>query len=58
MRETKIRESTKNSIIFGWALSESARIMGNNIYLLEELNGESTGWGPVNDRFLKHYLVQ
>ena len=31
---------------------------GNNAYLLEELNGESTGWGPVNDRFLKHYLVQ
>jgi transposase InsO family protein len=30
---------------------------GNNAYLLEELNGESTGWGPINGRFLKHYLV-
>jgi hypothetical protein len=31
---------------------------GNNAYFLEELNGECVGWGPVNDRFLKHYLVQ
>jgi hypothetical protein len=30
----------------------------NNTYMLEELNGESTGWGPLNDMFLKHYLVQ
>jgi hypothetical protein len=31
---------------------------GNNAYLLEELNKESTGGGHVNGRFLKHYLVQ
>jgi hypothetical protein len=30
----------------------------NNAYLLEELNGKSTGGGPVNGRFLKHYLVK
>jgi hypothetical protein len=31
---------------------------GNNAYFLEELNGECVGWGPVNDRFLKHYLMK
>jgi len=31
---------------------------GNNAYFLEELNGESIGWGPVNGRFLKHYLMK
>jgi hypothetical protein len=30
---------------------------GNNAYFLQELNGELTGGGPVNGRFLKHYLV-
>jgi hypothetical protein len=29
---------------------------GNNAYLLQELNGDLIGRGPVNDRFLKHYL--
>jgi hypothetical protein len=31
---------------------------GNNSYFLEELNGECVGWGSVNDRFLKNYLVK
>jgi hypothetical protein len=31
---------------------------GNNAYFLEGLNGECLGWGPVNDRFLKHYLMK
>jgi hypothetical protein len=30
---------------------------GNNAYLLQELNGDLIGGGPVNGRFLKHYLV-
>jgi len=29
----------------------------NNAYSLKELNGEIIGGGPVNGRFLKHYLV-
>jgi hypothetical protein len=29
----------------------------NNDYLLQELNGDLIGGGPVNGRFLKHYLV-
>jgi transposase InsO family protein len=29
-----------------------------NAYLLEEINEESTSGGPVNGRFLKHYMVQ
>jgi hypothetical protein len=31
---------------------------GNNAYFLEGLDGECLGWGPVNDRFLKHYLTK
>ena len=31
---------------------------GNNAYFLEELNGECVSWGPVNDSFLKHYLMK
>jgi len=31
---------------------------GNNSYFIEELNGECIGWGTMNDRFLKHYLVK
>ena len=31
---------------------------GSNTYFLEELNGECVGWGPVNDMFLKHYLMK
>jgi hypothetical protein len=30
---------------------------GNNAYLLQEINGDLTSGGPVNGRFLKHYLV-
>ena len=30
---------------------------GETAYLLQELNGDLTGGGPVNGRFLKHYLV-
>jgi hypothetical protein len=30
---------------------------GNNAYLLQELNGDLIGGGPVNGRFLKHYLA-
>jgi hypothetical protein len=30
----------------------------NNTYFIEELNGECVGWGPINDRFLKHYLMK
>jgi hypothetical protein len=30
---------------------------GNNAYLLQELNGDLIGGGPMNDRFLKHYLA-
>jgi hypothetical protein len=29
---------------------------GNNAYLLQELNGDLIGGGPLNDRFLKHCL--
>jgi hypothetical protein len=29
----------------------------NNSYFLEGLNEECLGWGPVNGRFLKHYLM-
>jgi hypothetical protein len=31
---------------------------GNNAYLLHELNGNLIGGGPVNGRFLKHYLLE
>jgi hypothetical protein len=30
---------------------------GNNAYFLQVLNEDLTGGGPVNGRFLKHYLV-
>jgi hypothetical protein len=30
---------------------------GNNAYMLQEINGELTGGGPMNGRFLKHYMV-
>jgi len=30
----------------------------NNAYFMEELNGECVAWGPINDRFLKHYLMK
>jgi len=30
---------------------------GNNAYLLQYLNGYLTSGGPVNGRFLKHYLA-
>jgi hypothetical protein len=30
----------------------------NNAYFMEELNGESIVWGPVNSRFPKHYLMK
>jgi hypothetical protein len=30
---------------------------GNNAYLLQEHNGDRVGGGPVNGRFLKHYLA-
>jgi transposase InsO family protein len=30
---------------------------GNNAYLLQEHNGDLVGGGPVNGRFLKHYLA-
>jgi hypothetical protein len=30
---------------------------GNNAYILEELDGELLTGGPVNGRFLKHYLT-
>ena len=30
----------------------------NNAYFLEELNGECVGWGPINGRFLKQYLMK
>jgi hypothetical protein len=31
---------------------------GSNAYFLEGLDGECFGWGPVNGRFLKHYLTK
>ena len=30
---------------------------GNNSYSLQEINGDSFSTGPVNGRFLKHYLT-
>jgi hypothetical protein len=30
----------------------------NNAYFLKELNGECVGWGIVNERFLKNYMVK
>jgi hypothetical protein len=30
---------------------------GNNAYLLQESNGDIIGGGPVNGRFLKHYII-
>jgi hypothetical protein len=30
---------------------------GNNVFLLQELNGDFLGGGPVNGRFLKHYVT-
>jgi hypothetical protein len=44
----KIKESMESSTIFGRVLSKSGAYRGNNAYFLEELNGESVGWGPVN----------
>jgi hypothetical protein len=29
----------------------------NNAYLLQDISGELTSGGPINGRFLKHYLV-
>jgi hypothetical protein len=29
----------------------------NNSYFIQDLNGELIGGGPMNGRFLKHYLV-
>jgi hypothetical protein len=31
---------------------------GSNTYFLEGSNRECLGWGPVNNRFLKHYLTK
>jgi hypothetical protein len=31
---------------------------GGNTYFLEGSNGECLGWAPVNDRFLKNYLMK
>ena len=30
---------------------------GNNSYSLQEINGDPSSVGPVNRRFLKHYLA-
>jgi transposase InsO family protein len=30
---------------------------GNNAYLIQESNGDIVGGGPVNGRFLKHYII-
>jgi hypothetical protein len=30
---------------------------GNSTYMLQELNGDRIGGGPMNGRFLKHYLA-
>jgi hypothetical protein len=34
-----------------------ATYSGRNAYLLQDNNGELIGGGPVNGRFLKHYIV-
>jgi hypothetical protein len=31
---------------------------GDNAYFLEGLDGDYLGWGPVNGRSLKHYLMK
>lgn len=31
-------------------------LSGKNAYFLPSLNGKEVGLGPVNGRFLKHYL--
>jgi hypothetical protein len=38
--------------------SKTSTYYGNNAYFLEGLIGEFLGWGHVNDRFLKHYLMK
>jgi len=30
---------------------------GNNSYVLQEINGDPFSGGPINSRFLKHYLI-
>ena len=30
---------------------------GNNAYMIQESNGYITGGGPMNGRFLKHYII-
>ena len=32
-------------------------IMGKKLFFLQDLNGIKVGSGPVNGRFLKHYLA-
>jgi hypothetical protein len=36
---------------------EIAAYRGSNAYILQESNGDIVGGGPVNGRFLKHYIV-
>ena len=31
-------------------------LSGRNAYFLSDLNGKKVGFGPINGRFLKHYL--
>jgi hypothetical protein len=30
---------------------------GNNVYLIQECNGDIVGGGPMNSMFLKHYII-
>jgi hypothetical protein len=53
----KVKGSMKSLTTFGQVLSKST-YTGDNAYFLEGLDGECLGWGPVNDRFLKHYLMK
>jgi hypothetical protein len=50
----KTRESMASLNICGRVLTKLQRIMAT---ILQEINGDSFSVGPVNGRFLKHYLA-
>jgi hypothetical protein len=58
MPEMKIRENMGNFDHLWLGLFKIAAYHGRNAYLLQESNGELVGGGPVNGRFLRHYIVK
>ena len=57
MANTRIRENMESLMNYGKALILYVLFSGRNAYFLEDSKGQRIGTGPVNGRFLKHYLT-